>query len=602
MIQQSVNRWLKAYRAGRQRGGLFAALLLSVLVCNGGPPRALAQGGTPATEPESRQPTGPTDKFERGVPRTAMRGYLHACRQGDFTRAAQYLNLRHLKPKDRATKGPVLAKHLKVALDRTLWVDLNALSNAPEGKTDDGLPKRRDLVGTIQTARGPVDIMIERVRRPDGVRIWKISAATVAKIPILYKEFSYGPLGELLPAPLFEIRFLEVQLWQWVGLLLLVFVAYLVSWLATMWIARIAIRLAKRSQTTLDDKVVAAVIGPLRLVVGVVVFYIGSYVLALSVPAAAFIAGVVRVLSVVAVTWVLLRLIDVFAQVVEQRFVAQRHVALTLVPLGRRTVKVFVTTLAFVAVLQNLGLNVSSLLAGLGLGGLAVALAAQKTVENLFGGVTLIADQPVRVGDFCRFGDKIGTVEDIGMRSTRVRTLDRTVVSVPNAEFSSLQIENFGQRDWIWLHPTIGLRYETTPDQLRFVLVELKKMLLAHPKVRQDPARVRFTGFGAFSLDLEIFAYILTADINEFLAIQEDILLRIMDIVDASGTGFAFPSQTIYTGKDGGLDAAKSRAAEAQVQQWRSQNALCLPNFPPERMAELQHTLDYPPRGSALRR
>jgi MscS family membrane protein len=227
-----------------------------------------------------------------------------------------------------------------------------------------------------------------------------------------------------------------------------------------------------------------------------------------------------------------------------------------------------------------------------------VALAAQKTVENLFGGVSLTLDQPVRVGDFCRFGDRMGTVEEVGLRSTRVRTLDRTVISVPNGHFASLELENFTLRDRIWLHAKIGVRYETTPDQLRHLMVQIRRMLYAHPRVDPNPARIRFVSFGASSLDLEIFGYVLTADYDEFLAIQEDIYLRIMDIVEESGTAFAFPSQTTYFARDPGLDEAKRKAAEAQVEAWRQEGALYLPDFPPEAVTALSGTIEYPRRGS----
>ena len=210
----------------------------------------------------------------------------------------------------------------------------------------------------------------------------------------------------------------------------------------------------------------------------------------------------------------------------------------------------------------------------------------------------LIADRPVQVGDFCRFGDKVGTIEDIGLRATRVRTLDRTIVSVPNAEFSSLQLENFTQRDRIWLKAILGLRYETTPDQLRHVLIGLKRVLLAHPMIDPDPARVRFVGFGAYSLDLEVFAYVRTTDWAEFLAVREDVFLRFMDAVDASGSGFAFPSQTLYAGTDGGLDVARARAAEDEVARWRAEGRLHLPDVPEATVAEIDVTLDYPPKGS----
>jgi MscS family membrane protein len=341
--------------------------------------------------------------------------------------------------------------------------------------------------------------------------------------------------------------------------------------------------------------------GPLRLLIGATAFAAGIYLLALSVPVQSFLVAVQKALAIIAVTWLLMRAAAVAAAAFENVLVRRgQPMALSVVPLGKRTLQVLIVAGGALAALQSLGINVTGILAGLGIGGLAVALAAQKTVENLFGGVTLIVDQPVRVGDFCRFGDNVGTVEEVGLRSTRIRTLDRTVVTVPNASFSAMQLENFAKRDRIWFHPTIGLRYETTPDQMRYILIELKKMLLGHPKVDPDPARPRFSSFGAYSLNIDIFAYIKTSDYGEYLAIQEDLLLRIMDIVEASGSGFAFPSQTIYAGKDDGLDAEKVRAAEEQVRAWREANSLGLPDFPRAEIVKLTGTLDYPPKGSAL--
>jgi MscS family membrane protein len=275
--------------------------------------------------------------------------------------------------------------------------------------------------------------------------------------------------------------------------------------------------------------------------------------------------------------------------------------ALPLLPVARRTAQILITTLAGVAMLHSFGINVITVLAGLGVGGLAVALAAQKTVENFIGGITLYVDQPVRVGEFCRFGGTLGTVEEVGLRSTRVRTLDRTVVSIPNAEFSNLQIENFARRERIWYHPTISLRYETTPDQIRYVLVQIRRMLYAHPKVDSASARVRFVGFGGSSLDLEVFSYVNESDYGAYLEVAEDLNLRVMDIVAEAGSSFAFPSQTTYLEQGLGLDRDRARAAEAKVTEWRERQELCLPRFPPEKIAELESTLDWPPDGSVLR-
>jgi len=142
------------------------------------------------------------------------------------------------------------------------------------------------------------------------------------------------------------------------------------------------------------------------------------------------------------------------------------------------------------------------------------------------------------------------------------------------------------------------VRYETTPDQLRYILVEIRKLLYAHERILPDTPRVRFINFGAFSLDIEVLAYANTKDWAEFLGIREDIFLRIMDIIEASGSGFAFPSQTLYMGKDDGLNAERVREVTAEVQRWRERNEVFLPNFPADKIAELKGTLAYPPEGS----
>ncbi len=244
------------------------------------------------------------------------------------------------------------------------------------------------------------------------------------------------------------------------------------------------------------------------------------------------------------------------------------------------------------------GIPITPLLAGLGVGGIAIALAIRPTLENIIGGLTLFADRPVRVGDFCRYGDQIGTVEQVGLRSTRVRSLERTIVTIPNAEFSQMQLDNFQVRDMRLLKTVLRLRYETTTDQLRFVLARLRRMLLGHPMVTPEPARVRFIGFGEYSLDLEVFAYLRCQDQDTFLAIQEDILLRMADIVANAGTSFAYASQRAHLGRDTSLDAERRETAEAKVEGWREKGSLPFPEFEKMLRWQLEDILDYPPRGS----
>ncbi len=263
-----------------------------------------------------------------------------------------------------------------------------------------------------------------------------------------------------------------------------------------------------------------------------------------------------------------------------------------------RIVGISVIVFVVVEASAYLGWAVAPVVAGLGVGGLAVALAARPTIENVIGGLTLFADKPFRVGDLCKLGEDIGVIEEIGMRSTRIRTLERSLVSIPNADLAVMKIDNLGQRDQRLLRTTLGLRYETTSDQLRWVLAKVREMLLAHPMASPDQMRTRFIGYGDYSLDVEIHVYLRCQTQDSFRAIAEDVLLRIMDIVKESGTAFAFPSQVNYFTRDTRPDAAQREAAEQEVNQWRQRSKLPFPDFEDEQKDLLQGTLDYPPRGS----
>lgn len=268
-----------------------------------------------------------------------------------------------------------------------------------------------------------------------------------------------------------------------------------------------------------------------------------------------------------------------------------------------------VGTTAVIAIIfyvsSQLGAPLYGLVAGLGVGGIAIALAAQNTIEHFIGSLALFADHPVRVGDLCRYGEdpnpdwqRVGTVESIGLRSTRLRGIDNAVTTIPNGDFSKMHLVNYSLRNRTLLSTVLGLRYETSGDQLRFVLATLRDMLLAHPRVIDDEPRVRFAGFGDFALNVEIRVDIDTTDRDEFRAIREDIYLRIMKIVKNAGTGFAFPSRTVYHTPDEGLDAERRQDAEAQVRAWCSAQELPFPNFTADYRKKTRNTLDYPPEGS----
>jgi len=237
-------------------------------------------------------------------------------------------------------------------------------------------------------------------------------------------------------------------------------------------------------------------------------------------------------------------------------------------PLASRLLKITILLLALAAVLSSWGYNTTTIVAGLGIGGIAFALAAQKTIENFFGGVAVITDRPVVVGDFCKFGSQVGTIEDVGLRSTRIRTLDRTVVTVPNAEFSSMTLENYSRRDKMWFHITLNLRRDTLPDQVRNLLRAIGRRLAEHNRVEVGSLPVRFIGVGTYSLDVEVFAYVLTDNFDEFLRIQQELLLQLLDEVQAAGTALAVPTQAYLSleADPQNQPAGMSGARDSQVQ------------------------------------
>ena len=327
--------------------------------------------------------------------------------------------------------------------------------------------------------------------------------------------------------------------------------------------------------------------------------YVAIDIIQLTGPQLGIASALIAILMHGAVIWLLFLITQRVADaVIRIRDMGVQQLDAQLVRLVSKLVGVLLALLAIVNLADQLGVPIAPLIAGLGVGGLAVALAVRPTLENVVAGFVLFADQPVKVGEFCMFGDKLGTVESIGLRSVKIRGLDRTVISLPNAEFSMMQITNFSRRDSNLFHTTLGLRYETTSDQLRLVLARLRELLIRHPMVSMDPARVRFAGYGDFALNVELFAFVNTRDWNEFLAVQEDLNLRIKDVVEGCGTGFAFPSQTLYMERGQGLVPEEIEKAEALVKRWRDEDRLPFPDHETGFRFELANTLDYPPKGS----
>jgi MscS family membrane protein len=252
----------------------------------------------------------------------------------------------------------------------------------------------------------------------------------------------------------------------------------------------------------------------------------------------------------------------------------------SIVSLVRRFVEVTISVFLLLIVLHRLGFDVSTALAGLGIGTLALGLGAQKTFENLFGGVSVLFDKVIRVGDTCKVNGQMGVVEDIGLRSTRFRTPERTVLSVPNGTMATAVLENLRFRDKFLCQQVIRLRYDLSPDHVRFVLQEISEILRENPRVEDTSARVRLLRFAEYALEIEIYCYILEGQYAEYLATQEGLLLRIMDALEKAGAVVALPTQTTFVAQDRWIDSEKAKAASAAIEKTRNLGVPGPPKMP----------------------
>ena len=481
----------------------------------------------------------PRDEFDRGTPRSSLVALAQALDDRDYERAMNYFDMRNVPPGVRK-QGSELARELKIIADRSLWVDINTISEDPNGHKDDGLPSYRDIIARLKTPDGPIEILMQRVPDDKGGQIWKISNRTVSEIPKLYEHYGYGEFGDKLSRLMPGYQFLGLEIWQWVMLLGIGLTAFFISWLITYTLS-LLLRLRKSRPTT---RARAFLAGPIRIMIFVLLLRSNFDLLAPSFEAKAIFEA--NTLLILAITWMITGLIDLaFGRLSDRMRDSGNNQGIVLLRPAATLIKIIILLVAVISWLDNLGFDVTAMIAGLGVGGIAVGLAAQKSIENLIGAITLYSSQPVRIGDLCRVGSTLGVVEGIGLRSTDIRTLDRTLVAIPNASFANMDIENLTMRDKILYRHTIRLRTDTSPGQVRTILQGVRKMFEKHPDVDPVPARIRFTEYGEHSLNLEVFAYITTIDFNEYLASVEDLNLRILDIISAAGTQLALPARDI---------------------------------------------------------
>ncbi len=507
------------------RRALGAALFLSGAIC--------VFAAAPAKPPG--------DPLGRDNPRSAVTNFLEACHSNQYQRAAQYLDLRQLPLKTRAEEGPQLARQLEAILNSASRFDILRLSQDPQGNQADQSNPALEHVTSISRNGQSFPIDLEQVQLQPNQQIWLFSAQTVSEIPALTPNTAESAIEARLPRVLVQIKLLDTPIWKWFALIVLGLVVLIVFRLAARLLTLVLVRLEGGASSHHPRWLwLQAVLDPIVVFCAVVVFRITEEFLDPSALARLYVGRFLLLVLTASVAWGLVNLTDVFMGRLDRVLnTKQRIVSQSLIYLGRRFFKIMIVCFAAVTALSNWGYDMTTILAGLGVGGIAVALAAQSTIANVFGGVSVIGDAPVTVGDFGNFGGVMGTVDDIGMRSTRIRTLNRTIVSIPNASFAGINLENYSLRDKILFNPTLQIKRATPKDQIRRVMSAIQDALSKNSTVQLGPTPVRISGFNATSFAVEIFAYVLTPDIDEYYKIQAELFLTLDDVLAGAGVEMA---------------------------------------------------------------
>lgn len=502
-----------------------------------------AQLGLVKPQPASAEaPAQQVVRASPDSPRASYENFVRLGNDGEWTKAAQYLTL----TPEQLTRGDVLARRLKLVLDQRLALEATSFSPLASGDTTDG-NYETDRVGEIPGPTGlPEAVQVVRVN-DGGVARWVFSGSTVSATDYWFSQLGAPFVRDRLPPSLMREGPFHVLLWQWLGLLVAIPFLYLLSWTLSWLLRGVLSRIVARTETDWDDKLLERLRGPFRLWIGAVAAAPVLGFLDLNARVSGAFDRAARGLVLLALFWALLRAIRLMQdRLVSAAWTHGQTQVRTLVPLLGNFLRVTLGILALLVALSQFGYQVTSLLAGLGIGGIAVALAAQKTIEHLFGSVALAADKAFRVGDFVRVGTLEGTVERIGLRSTSFRTQERTIVRVPNGKLADERIETFGARDRILFRVDLGITYSTEPEVLTQIRDEIYTHLKKEPKIWPDQIQVHVIGFGESSVKLRVSAWFQTEDYAEFLNIRHGVLLEFMRIVERHGSSFAYPTRTVH--------------------------------------------------------
>ena len=544
---------------------VFVCCLLGARLVDAQVPSILSPA---ASAPAQAAP--PPDPLKRETPKGSLLGFIKAAGEERYNVAIQYFQPSTARHRPSIEDEENLASQLFTILSLKFSGPLDSISNDPLGHLDDGLPPDQEQIGGVRGLSEDLSILLVRAEDEQGRKLWFISRKTLDRVPYVFESLQFPALEKNIPQTLITNRFMAMPLWQWIALLLFAPVALFVARLITFFVQAVLRHRSKQRGLTLGPRQPFLRPDPITLCLAVFIHYRFVSYIGTSILYRLYYRRIILILLAAAFYWIVTK----FTRAISRRVGASLghrglYAERSIVSLVRRFVEVVVFLFVSLTVLKTLGVDVSTALAGVGIGGLALGLGAQKTFENMFGGISILFDKVIVVGDTCRINNQVGTVEDIGLRSTRLRTPERTVLSIPNGVLSSSTIENLRFRDKFLCQQVIRLRYDLSPDHVRYVLREIRELLRENPKVEDSSARVRFLRFAEYALEIEIFAYILEPEFSAYLATQEAILLQVMDELEKAGAVLALPTQTTLVTKDSWVDPEKSKAARAAIEKIR---------------------------------
>jgi MscS family membrane protein len=518
------------------------------------------------------------DPLGRETPRGCLLGFIKAAQEEKYALAVMYFQpppaRKHISEEDEEE----LAEQLLAILNQKFTGPLDFVSRDPEGRLDDGLPPDQEKINSNQDNGFP--ILLVRMEDEQGRKLWYFSRQTMDSVPEVYDSLTFPELEKHLPQYLVRHRFLAAPLWQWLAILIFIPIAFVAARLVTLILEEV-LGLWRRSRHLPTIPINLSSLGPLTLLIALLIHYVLVAYIGTTLLYRIYYRRVIWICFAIAFYWLLTRITQAMATRITTSLSHRgMNAEKSIVALIRRFIEVSIFIVVGLVVLHGLGFDVSAALAGVGIGTLALGLGAQKTFENMFGGVSILFDKVILIGDTCKVNNQSGVVEDIGLRSTRLRTPERTVLSIPNGTMATAVVENLRFRDKFLCQQVIRLRYDLSPDHIRFVLEQIRELLLTNPKVEETTARVRFLRFADYALEIEVFCYILERDYNAYLGTQEALLLSIMEGLDKAGAVVALPTQTTLVTQDSWVDPEKAKAAQEAVEKMRDPGVPRAPAVP----------------------